>query len=202
MSAICQATLIFLKKVTPMMRQPRICALTLLAAMLCAAGARAEDDTFTIGGGRIAMKAPAAWDVVEPRFNIIEYEFAIPAAEGDEQPGRVTIMGAGGSVEDNIARWEQQFQANDGAGVKADVDEMKVAGQNVHWVELEGTYLDRPAGPFAGGAAVERANYQMLGAIIMTNGAGNYFIKAYGPARTMTANEDELKAMVESLQVK
>lgn len=163
----------------------------------------AEEGMFSIGNGRIEMKAPPAWKVVEPRFNIIEFEFAIPASEGDDQPGRLTIMGAGGSVEDNIARWEQQFEAKDGAAVEAEVKEMKIAGQDVHWVEIDGNYLDRPAGgPFAPGPVVPRENYRMLGAIIMTNGAGNYFIKAYGPAHTMTDNEDELKGMVESMRLK
>ena len=57
-----------------------------------------------------------------------------------------------------------------------------------------------PPGPAA--PAVERPKYRMLGAIIPTKGTGTYFIKVYGPERTMAENEKAFLAMIESLKQK
>ena len=55
---------------------------------------------------------------------------------------------------------------------------IKVAGEEVHLVDLSGTFKDQ-RGPMA--PAVERPKYRMLAAIIAAEPAGNYFIKFYGP---------------------
>ena len=44
-----------------------------------------------------------------------------------------------------------------------------------------------------------RPDYRMLAAIVETE-AGNYFIKLYGPAKTLGAQADAFRAMVESLK--
>jgi hypothetical protein len=156
--------------------------------------------TFTIGGA-YQLAAPAKWISREPRTRIVEHEFAVPKADGDEQEGRVTVMGAGGGVAANIDRWYQQFSQPDGSSTKerAKVEKREIAGQSVTVVDLSGTYMDRP-GPMAPG--VERPNYRMLGAIIETKQNGNHFIKFYGPEKTVTANADAFKQMVDSLRQK
>ena len=40
----------------------------------------------------------------------------------------------------------------------------------------------------------------MLGAICQTK-AGNYFLKLYGPKKTIAASEKDFRALVESLEV-
>jgi hypothetical protein len=42
----------------------------------------------------------------------------------------------------------------------------------------------------------------MLAAIIETGGAGNYFLKFYGPEKTVAANEKAFLEMVKGLQKK
>ena len=170
----------------------------------CATTASADEpatkSTFSLGGA-YQLKAPATWVAKPPRTRIVEHEFAVPAAKGDELEGRVTVMGAGGSVEANIDRWVQQFTQPDGGSTKdrAKIKKLTAAGQDVTLVDLSGTYLDRP-GPQAPG--VERENYRMLAAIVQTKQAGNYFIKFYGPQRTVTENEAGFQQMIESLQAK
>jgi hypothetical protein len=177
-----------------------------LAAVLAFAGsvsARAEEEKptkFTIGDGKIALTAPASWKKVMPRSNIVEAEFSVPPVEGDETAGRLTAMGAGGDVEANIARWAGQFAGPAGGAVKPQIDKLTVDGNEVQIVSLVGTYKDSPAGPFAGGKTINRENYQMLGAICQTK-AGNYFLKLYGPKRTIAASEKDFRSLVESLQV-
>lgn len=180
---------------------------TLLSISLVAAGcfaALAEDKPadrgFTVGDGKVAFTAAEGWKKVQPKNRIIEAEFEIPAAKGDEAPGRLTAMGAGGDVEANIARWVGQFAAPAGGEVKPQSDKLTVDGSEVHIVSLTGTYKDTPGGPFAGGKTVLRENYQMLGAICQTK-AGNYFLKLYGPKATITENEKAFRSLVESMKV-
>lgn len=181
----------------------RLPALLASLVVLVPLFARAEDKPaatpFAIGEGKLALTAPAGWKKVQPKSRIIEAEFEIPAAEGDEAAGRLTAMGAGGSIEDNISRWAGQFA---GEGVKPKVEKKTVGGSEVHVVDLAGTYKDTPGGPFAGGKTVLREDYRMLGAIIVTKDAGNYFLKLYGPKATIGENEKAFTSLVESLKVK
>lgn len=153
-----------------------------------------------LADGRLVLQAPARWEKQPPRVRIIEAELSVPPKE-DEQadPGRLTIMRAGGSVEANIERWYGQFVQPDGKSSKeaAKVEAKEFSDLNVHLVDLSGTYLDR-RGPFA--PAQKRENYRMLAAIIETDGAGNYFIKFVGPQETVKDNEKAFAQMVETLQ--
>lgn len=159
------------------------------------------DRGFTVGEGKVTFTAAESWKKVQPKSRIIEAEYEVPAAKGDEAPGRLTAMGAGGDVEANISRWVGQFAAPAGGEVKPQIDRLTVDGSEVHLVSLAGTYKDTPGGPFAGGKTTLRENYQMLGAICQTK-SGNYFLKLYGPKATIAENEKAFRAMVESMKVK
>jgi hypothetical protein len=176
-------------------------AATVLAASVAAlAEDKPADRKFTIGEGKVAFTAAEGWKKVQPKSRIIEAEFEVPAAKGDEMSGRLTAMGAGGDVEANIARWVGQFAAPAGGEVKPQIDKLTVDGSEVQIVSLVGTYKDTPGGPFAGGKTVLREDYQMLGAICQTK-AGNYFLKLYGPKATIAENEKAFRSLVESMKV-
>lgn len=164
----------------------------------------AADRTISLSEGKIKLQAPEKWLKKKPRSNIIEAEFEAPAAQGDELGGRLTAMGAGGAIQDNIDRWSNQFTQAAG-DPKPKIEKLKVGEQDVHWVDLAGTFKDAPGGPFAGGKTVNRENYRMLGVIIEAKlagkSAGNYFLKFYGPAATIAEHEQAFKGMVESLVV-
>jgi hypothetical protein len=150
--------------------------------------------------GNFKLTAPAQWERVPPKSRIVAHEFSAPAAEGDQQAGRLTVMSAGGSVADNIDRWYGQFKQPDGGSTreKAKVEKKTIAGQEVHVVDIAGTYKDQP-GPFAPG--VDRENYRMLAAIIVTDDA-NFFVKFYGPRRTMAEHEKAFHKMIDGLAKK
>jgi hypothetical protein len=175
-------------------------AFTYLCASL-ASGQEKPSASFTVGEGKIALTAPASWTKKDPASRIVEAEFAIPPAAGDQAPGRLTAMGAGGSVESNIDRWVGQFVGEGGAAAKAKRDKASVGGAEIEIVDLSGTYKDSPGGPFAGGKTIMRDNYRMLGAIIQTKDKGNYFLKLYGPKTTIDANEKGFHEMVKSVKV-
>ena len=109
-------------------------------------------------------------------------------------------MGAGGSVDANINRWMTQFTQKDGKATRdrAKIEKFKVAGQEVHLVDIGGQFKDQ-RGPFA--PATLREDYRMMGAIIVTDKLGQYFVKMTGPQKTITANEKAFKKMIDSLKV-
>ena len=158
----------------------------------------------SLGEGKLVLQAPEKWVRKEPRTRIVEHEFAVEGKKGQDA-GRVTVMGAGGSIEDNIDRWIGQFVQPDGkkSKDKAKIDKKKIAGVPVHVVDIAGTYKDMPGGPFARGKTIDRADYRMLGAIVSGGPSiGNYFIKFYGPAEIVKENEKAFQKMVESLEKK
>ena len=146
------------------------------------------------------LTAPEGWVSKQPRTKIVEHEFAVPAVKGDELDGRVTVMGAAGSIDANIERWHKQFTQPDGSATKdkAKVEKKKIAGQEVIVVDISGNYMDSP-GPQAPG--VERKDYRMLAAIVQTKN-GNVFIKFYGPQKTVTESAAGFNKMLDSLQSK
>lgn len=171
----------------------------LFLSVACNTSVAAEGNTFTVGEGRLELTAPANWTKKEPASRIVEVEFAVAPAKGDESPGRLTAMGAGGSIQSNIDRWvNDQF----GGTAKPKRDKASVSGADIEIVDLVGTYKDSPAGPFAGGKSIMRENYRMLGAIIQAKDRGNYFLKLYGPKATIDENEKGFQEMVKSLKVK
>ncbi|GAB6165049.1 hypothetical protein JCM19992_10490 [Thermostilla marina] len=158
---------------------------------------QAASGTLELPGG-LTMKAPEGWESVRPAISMIQYEFRIPAVEGEPRDGRATFMAAGGSVDANIQRWIGQFAQPDGSDTaeKTKVSEETIADTKVHIVELSGTY-NESMGPMA--PPTPRENYRMLAAIVET-GEGLYFIKFYGPDKTVAANRDAFLAMLHSLE--
>lgn len=186
------------------------CTATVLAS-LCAAGAvpaADQEDKMAISEGRFEMTVPAKWQRKQPKVNIIEYEYEVPAATDEARAARLTVMGAGGSVDDNLRRWYGQFRQPDESSTEksAKVEEKDVAGQRVTIVDVSGTYLDKPGGPFAGGETIEREDYRMLAAIIQTTQkgkkTGNYFLKLIGPKQTIADNKKAFEQMIGSLKEK
>jgi hypothetical protein len=174
-----------------------------VGAQPAAAPAPAAADTlvFTIADGGFSLSAPEGWQRVRPKSGIVETEFSIPGADAEAAAGRMTVMGAGGTVEDNINRWYGQFSQPDGAATKdrATTKTLKVAGCDVTLVDVAGTYKDMPGGPFAGGASIERPDYRMLAAIVETPRGSREFLKFYGPAATVGAHAAGFRTMVEGM---
>jgi hypothetical protein len=153
-----------------------------------------------VADDNLKFSASGTWKSVKPKSNMLEVELKIPRVGDDDRDGRLTIMGAGGSIEANIVRWEGQFIQPDGSPTseKSKSTEKEVAGQKVNMVDISGTFMD--GAPFSG-QKIERESYRMLAAIVQTEKHGNYFVKFYGPKATVDANAKHFKAMIQSLKV-
>jgi hypothetical protein len=182
-------------------------SLGLLAGMRTASAQEpAQGPAFTIADGSLSLEAPEGFVRVRPSSGMVEIEFGIPSEGKGEDgaelpPGRMTVMGAGGSIQANIDRWCGQFTQPDGGDTKDKTvtKTFKVAGATVTMVDIQGTYLDQPGGPFAGGKTIQRPGYRMLAGIVETPDAGNYFLKFYGPAVTVEKHAEGFKKMLESM---
>lgn len=160
-----------------------------------------ETVEIAVADGDLVFPVPKSWKKIEPKINFIEAELHLPPAEGDKKHGRLTIMGAGGSIEQNINRWKGQFVQPDGSDTsdQTQVEKKTVGDVTVHMVDIRGTFLESAGGPF--GPKTERPNYRMLAAIIETGGHGNYFVKLYGPQKTIEAHAKAFRAMIDQFQL-
>jgi len=121
---------------------------------------------------------PEGWRVVNPKTNHIWAEFELPKAEGDERDGRLIVVPHGGKTD--IQRWRGQFEE-----LKDEpVEEIDVSGSKVALVDFSGTYMGRPG-------------YRMLGATL-SKPDGRWFVKGYGPEKTMALHEEAFRAFVEA----
>ncbi|MEL7500258.1 MAG: hypothetical protein AAFN77_21865 [Planctomycetota bacterium] len=156
-----------------------------------------------IRDGRIVFSASGKWEKVKPRSRIVEFEIKVPKEKGDTKDGRLTIMGAGGTIDANIDRWKKQFEIAKDAEDKdmMAVMKKKINDQQVTMVDITGTFIDAPGGPFSGGQKIERPDYRMLAAIIETEMDGNYFVKLYGPKKTIGKHFKRFKKMIDSVKV-
>ena len=189
-----------------------VSVLSVFAGMFVVSSLRAQDDAtdapsvdptrpVEVADGALQFQAPKAWETIQPKINFIEAEFKIPRVEGDSADGRMTIMGAGGSVDQNIQRWIDQFVQPDGKSSEdaTKIKKIEVSGMPVHLVDISGTFLEGSGGPF--GPKTERPGYRMLAAIIETPENGNYFVKLYGPAKTIEANARRFRDMIKSAEI-
>ena len=153
--------------------------------------------------GKLLVQVPGNWEKVKPRSRIIVHEFKVPTAKEDTEPGRMTIMSAGGGLEANITRWVGQFKTPEGKPLgekNKRIEEKQLGELTVHVVDLAGNFQDKPRGPF--GPTVERPGYRMLAAIVPTKEDGTWFIKYYGPQKSVAEEEKNFAAMIDSFQWK
>lgn len=179
------------------------CTFLCLAASLPAAEEAARDHRLELAEGELKLMAQGTWQIKKPENRIIEHELSVPPTGDDKEAGRVTIMGAGGTMDANVERWIGQFKQPDGSDTHqvTKQKDIKVGGLEVRVVDISGTYNDT-RGPFSGIPAVERPKYRMLAAIITSKKVGNYFVKFYGPQQTVSESEGAFMKMIDTLEVK
>lgn len=173
-------------------------ALVLSAVIVAPSPVVAEDKTAepvkveVLGKG--TMEVPAEFKPTKPASSIVEREFEV--GEGDKT-ARLTMMPAGGGVERNIKRWKGQFSG--GPEEEQKTEKMDVGPFEVHLVDVSGKYAERMGGgPFFGGKVVQREDYAMAGAIVVSPDGRMYFLKMIGPSEVVKANREKFVEMIKS----
>ena len=167
----------------------KIAATTLLTLGFAASLAAAEGSA-----GGVRWEVPARWQPGAAR-PMRAATYAIPAAPGGEA-GECGVFffgkGQGGSVDDNLARWEKQFEGGPPPKRLA----RTVHGLKVHLIDASGTYL-ASGGPMMQ-VQSKKPGWRLLGAIVETPD-GLVFFKCVGPSAAIQKAEKEFEALIASL---
>lgn len=150
-----------------------------------------------VEAGDLKLTVPSTWKQQQPSNNLRLAQFAIPAVEGDTEGAELVISPPiGGTRVDNITRWVNQFEAG---GRELVMSQGKCPQGEYVLVQLSGTYK-RSIGPPIRGKTEPAPDYKMHGVMlsVMKDGksVGNYFLKLTGPAKTVAANEEALRASI------
>ena len=149
------------------------------------------------GDPGIAWTVPGRWSV-EPGTSMRLATYAVPAPGGGES-GSCGVFyfgpGQGGSTEQNIARWVDEFE-NAPAPERSS---RTVGGLEVLRLRVRGDHLAHAG--MGGPAQGQQRNYELLGAIV-EGPSGSVFFKLTGPAQVVDGAVKEFDAMLESLRKK
>lgn len=154
----------------------------------------AEPQELELKDSRITFQVPGEWKRVKPDTNIIEAEFELASAEGDEHPGRLTLMSSGGSSEETLARRTAEFKFEPGEGPSKEV--LEVGGIESTLVDFRGEWKGpsfRPIEP--------REGYRMLLVIVPFTERSAFYAKLTGPRATIAAHEADFREFLKSAKL-
>ena len=177
------------------MTLPRTAALAVVALAVAAAGADSPPQTIEADG--LTFEVPAAWKKEKPTNAMRKAQLKVEPAKGDTDSAELTVFAfpnGGGTVEQNIGRWQDQFRDKDGNSSKAETEKKKGKNVEVTRVELSGTYKD----PFS--KAGSKSGYRLLGAIAEGNQSA-YFIKLIGPDKTVKEAKSAFDDLIKSMKL-
>lgn len=158
-----------------------------------------QASTYELGG--MSFKVPTSWTKGSPASNFIAAEYQV---DGDGGAGRLTFSffeaerGSGGTIDQNVARWESQFiDEGNGGSVVAYPTKRTVAGCQVTLVTLEGMLK----GGTPGGPASDTPGQALRGAMIDCP-SGRIVVKLTGPAATVDGAAGQWDMMIEGMTKK
>lgn len=191
----------------PFARSPRSHALLLAALLLAApvlACSPASDPgspeaaepaaTAAAENGELVWELPDGWNEVPPANRMRLAQASIPGAGG---PADLVLFhfgpGQGGDARSNIERWlgqvEIEGEPEEGSFQSGDL--------TVSWVDVAGTL--KP-GQMGVGPSEPVPGSRLLGAVVEGPG-GPWFLKATGPADTLTGAREDFLAMLRAARV-
>lgn len=136
---------------------------------------------------------PATWMRRPPENRMRLANWTVPAPSGGNQSELVVFGGIGGSVQQNVERWENQFRTPDGGPVAAEMRTLEVAGMPTTMVMLEGDYR--------GMNAWYTDDQVMLAAIVEPPASTPVQIRLVGDADTVRGQREAFEAFVEGIKV-
>ena len=149
----------------------------------------------------LSSKTPDSWKKQQPQGRLRYAQYLVPRAEGDAADAELVIFkGLGGSAKANVDRWKGQFVPPEGKNRDdvAKLEEFKVAGFAVHYLDVSGTFLDGPPN-MAAKDKKRRENYRMLA--VQFEGPENvYHIKLTGPEKTVAEHKKGFDAWLKGFK--
>jgi hypothetical protein len=152
--------------------------------------------------GPLVFTAQPGWTVEKPSSSMRKAQYLLPRAEHDTEDASLVVYffgGQGGTLEDNVNRWAQQFEQPDGRK-SSDVlvnSTRTVNGMSVHDVMLSGTYVAETSP--GSGQHVRKEGWRMLASIVEAK-EGPYYAKLVGPEATVKHWESSFRNFVSELK--
>tara|TARA_B100000029_G_scaffold199454_1_gene197808 strand:- start:497 stop:1117 length:621 start_codon:yes stop_codon:yes gene_type:complete len=128
--------------------------------------------------GNLIVNFPSEWIREVPSSSMRLAQYKIPNDIGNDVELAI-FNKIGGSVEQNLSRWANQFLQPNGndSYKKANIDSIFVSGLQITFMNLSGTFV---SGGMMGGATVEYPDYAIHAAIVELSDEVYYF-KMVGP---------------------
>ena len=157
--------------------------------------ALAEDSELTttkeVGG--FVLQIPRSWKEEKPSSRMRALQYGIAAVDGDGGPAELSVFNfkGGGTVDQNIKRWIDQFDA---AGRKQQLFKGKTASGNYWLADISGTY-NKSIGPPILRKTQSEPGSRVI-AMIVTGKQGVLYLKLAGPDKTVAAQTDKMRQIV------
>ena len=145
------------------------------------------------GAKEVTWTTPAAWSQQPNASQMRKATFKIPHAAADKEDGELSVIAASGGVDANVQRWAGQF-----GDAKPTSESRTPNGLKVTVVSMKGTFSGGMPGMGGGGP---KENWMLMGAIVDL-GEEQWFFKATGPEKTLTAAKRDFDAFVGSFTAK
>ncbi|GAB4111195.1 MAG: hypothetical protein Kow001_12440 [Acidobacteriota bacterium] len=151
--------------------------------------------------GQLEFTAPEGWIQEQPSSAMRHSQYRLPGPDTGGDAELAIFTGIGGSVEQNVQRWINQFTVNGApVGDAAKVSHRDISGFHVTFVDVSGTYNPgMMGGPMASGSQGSRDGYRMLAAVIETTGRP-WFLKLTGPEKTVAKWQADFERFVASVR--
>ena len=145
-------------------------------------------------GKEVIWTAPQKWVLAPNTSAMRKATYKIPHATGDSEDAELSVIAASGGVEPNVTRWAGQF-----GNATPKTETKSPNGLKVTIVEMKGTFSGGMPGMGATGGPKD--HYMLLAAIV-DFGDDQWFFKATGPEKTLTAARPDFDAFVTTLKAK
>ena len=120
--------------------------------------------------------------------------YTVPGRDGNEAAHIVVFGSIGGSIDDNIDRWQSQFEPDKNMDlVEPQISRFEAGGMPVTLVELAGSWKKMGATWFTPD--------QLFMMAIVESPRGNLFIRFAGQTATVEGARPEFVKMVRSLRI-
>jgi hypothetical protein len=146
----------------------------------------------------IAFSVPQGWEKETPSSSFRLAQFKMPGSAGAGDVGVFAFgSGQGGTTDDNVRRWVNQFTPDDKTttGIPSDVARMEQDGLQLALVKTSGTYQPGMMTP-----QEPKPGYALFGIVIEGGAEGSVFVKATGPKATMDEQNKNLEALAQSIR--
>ncbi|RJP19497.1 MAG: hypothetical protein C4527_26675 [Candidatus Omnitrophota bacterium] len=154
-------------------------------------------DGTTASVAALSFEIDPSWIAETPSSSFRAAQFRIPPMEGESEPAELALFqGIGGTAEQNIQRWIDQFRQPDGKSSSdvAHIDKQQINGLNIQILDISGVFS---AGMMGGDGSKE--GVRMLAAVVEGPG-GPWHFKLTGSEKTVSRWKSSFEALIVSIK--